>query len=464
MKIQKRNNNEERLILIGMIVDTTILGRISSKWQQGMFKSKWANIVSKWCVSFYRKYEDVPMNQIESLFESWADETNDRETISLVDKFLGSLSEEYEELQTESNSDYIIDMAGVYFNRVKVERLAEVIQGDIDRGKVTEAVNHITSYNQIEMGVGEGINILQDTEAIKEAFKSKGEILIQYPGALGKFFKRSLERDAFIAFMGPEGRGKSFWLQDVAFRGMLQRKKVAFFEAGDNSQNQIMLRLMIRASGRPLFPSTIEYPTTIEVDEDGCSEIDIDYRIYKDKLSWRVAKKACKKIMRKRIKSKQSYFRLSCHPNSTLTISAIQDTIQNWIRGDWIPDIIIIDYADILNMDHHGLEGRDRINEVWKKLRSLSQIFHCLVVTATQADAASYDETKMITKKNFSDDKRKIAHVTGMIGLNQTASEKEIGVIRLNWLKLRDEEFHEYRCVYVAGCLAIANPVIRSTF
>ena len=49
-----------------------------------------------------------------------------------------------------------------------------------------------------------------------------------------------------------------------------------------------------------------------------------------------------------------------------------------------------------------------------------------------------------------------------MIGLNQTPEEKEIGVMRLNWVILREGVFVETKCVYVAGCLAIANPAIRS--
>ncbi len=463
MKIQKHNNNEERQILIGMIVDITVLGRINSKWQNRMFKSRWANLIAKWCISFYRKYEDVPMNQIESLFESWSSETKDKDIIKLIAKFLDSLSQEYEELAEESNSDYIIDLAGVYFNKVQLEKLTEKIQGDLDRGKTVEAVNYTLAFNQIEMGIGEGINVLQDREAIKEAFKEKEGSIIQYPGALGKFFKGTLERDAFISFMGPEGRGKSFWLEDIAFRAMLQRKRVAFFEAGDMSQNQVMRRLMIRANGRPIFPNIIEYPVYIKKDGDFTVSVETEDRVYKEKLSWRKARKVCKRIMQKKIKSKESYFRLSCHPNSTLSVNMIQDTIQNWIREDWIPDVVVIDYADILLMKGYGLEGRDLINDTWKKLRAISQIFHCLVVTATQADAASYDAV-IITKKNFSEDKRKLAHVTGMIGLNQSPEEKELGVMRLNWLKIRDEFFSEKKCVFVAGCLAIANPAIRSTF
>ena len=87
MKIQKKNNNIERQILIGMIVDQIVLGRISAKWQRGMFKSKWANIIAKWCLKFYAEYEDAPLNQIENLFEAWAEKTKDKESINLLINF-----------------------------------------------------------------------------------------------------------------------------------------------------------------------------------------------------------------------------------------------------------------------------------------------------------------------------------------------------------------------------------------
>lgn len=463
MKTKKYKSMEERMILTAMIVDSVVLGRIAAKYIKKMFKSNYANLVAKWCVDFFRKYDDVPMNQIESLYESWADETNDKDNIKLVGKFLSTLSEDYEALSEESNSDYILDMAGVYFNRVKLDRLREHIEGDIDRGRTTEALNRVLSFDQIEMGVGEGINILQDDEAIREAFKEKGESIIQYPGALGKFFQGTLEREAFISFIGPDKVGKSFWLMDMAFRAMLQRKRVAYFDAGDNSQNQVMRRLMVRISHRPFSAKTIEYPIDIEKDGKHAVMVEHEDKYWTKRLSWRVAKKACKKLMKNKIKSKDPYFKLACHPNSTLSVSMIQETLNNWAMAGWVPDVIVIDYADILLMNTPGLEGRDLIDSTWKQLRALSQRMHCLVVTATQGDAGAYD-AKIITKKNFSGDKRKNAHVTGTIGLNQNAAEKDIGVIRLNWVILRDSPFSEKRCVYVAGCLAIANPAIKSIF
>ena len=467
MRIEKKNSDSERRILIGMIVDPIVLGRISSKWQYRMFKSKWANIIAKWCLNYYKKYDKAPMKHIESLFETWSAKTKDKSTVNLVDKFLNSLSEEYEELGKESNSDYIIDIAGYYFNDVKIERLIESVESDLSEGRTNEAHGRIVEYNKVDMGVGEGIDILQNEEAIREAFADKKESIIEFPGALGQFFKGALEREAFVAFMGKKGVGKSWWLMTIAYEGMLQRKKVAMFEIGDMGQNQTMRRLMIRIARHPRKPCSIEYPKSLirKRNKRGVRKL---VRGWKDKefekkLSWRRAMKACKKLMQKKIHSEDSYFKLSCHFNSTLSVNGIQSILQDWEREGWIPDIIVIDYADILNMEYPGLEGRDTIDKTWKQLRALSQRYHCLLVTATQSDTDSYNRDIM-KMGNFTDDRRKIDSVTGMIGINQTMDEKKKGLMRLNWVSLRDDEFFAIDCVYVYGCLALGNPAIKSCF
>jgi hypothetical protein len=84
-------------------------------------------------------------------------------------------------------------------------------------------------------------------------------------------------------------------------------------------------------------------------------------------------------------------------------------------------------------------------------------------LTASQADANSYDASVQ-TRKNFSEDKRKLSHVNGVVGINVRDKEKEMGVMRLNWVVLREGEFSNRKCVYVAGNLAIANPVTCSSF
>jgi hypothetical protein len=85
------------------------------------------------------------------------------------------------------------------------------------------------------------------------------------------------------------------------------------------------------------------------------------------------------------------------------------------------------------------------------------------VLTATQSDSAAYD-AKRISRKHFSNDKRKNAHVTGMIGLNQTPDEKTEGYMRLNWVVLRESFYNEKQYCYVATCFELANMAVRSVF
>jgi hypothetical protein len=65
---------------------------------------------------------------------------------------------------------------------------------------------------------------------------------------------------------------------------------------------------------------------------------------------------------------------------------------------------------------------------------------------------------------NFTDDKRKRAHVTGSVGLNATREEKEMGITRLNWIVLRESQSIIEKCCCCCGCLALANPCMLSTF
>ena len=130
---------------------------------------------------------------------------------------------------------------------------------------------------------------------------------------------------------------------------------------------------------------------------------------------------------------------------------------------DWVPDVIVIDYADIVAPPRGVKEPRDQVNEIWKALRAMSQRQHCLVVTATQTNAASY-EAKTLGRQHYANDKRKYAHVTALAGINVTAEEKEAGVARYNWIVLREGQYSSRKCVHVAGCLAIGQPSLVSCF
>jgi len=318
------------------------------------------------------------------------------------------------------------------------------------------------------MGHGSHIDLLTDHAAIRSALDDDlREPLVYFPldkdgrqTKIGGFFSNQLVRDSLVMLMGPEKRGKSWWLIDLAYRALWNRKRVAYFEAGDMSQTQVLRRFMIRITGMPIYPKKIQIPTRLYRRRDNTIGIKTKTKTFRHGIDWMIAKQACDRLMKRKAMN-QSYFRLQCYPNSTLHVSDIENSITEWNRHGWIPDVIIIDYADILDMTYRGLEGRDTINRTWKDLRRLSQELHCLIITASQADAASYD-AMVIRNRHFSEDKRKLGHITGGVGLNATDEEKKRGIMRLNWFVLREAPFVASKCIYTAGCLDIGNPVMIS--
>jgi len=283
---------------------------------------------------------------------------------------------------------------------------------------------------------------------------------------------------------------------DMAWRAMEQGRRVAFFEVGDMSHSQLLRRMMVRATGRPLKAGEVKIPMDIRLREGPSSEreeespqrqnrrrgrrdapvrqreengesrrpalstVDTFHKPYRKALS---RERTYKVLDRLHETHGIDFLRLSCHPNSSISVLGIRAILKEWEQSGWIPDIVVIDYADILAPAFPKEQPIDQINTTWKLLRGMSQQLHCLVLTATQANASSY-EAHTIDRTHFSGNKLKLAHVTGMVGLSATPGETASGILRMNWVVLREGDFKDNQFLHVAGCLAVGNPMMVSLF
>lgn len=475
MKVEERQDGEkERRIVIAMVTRTSVLSSIAPKWQHNMFASKWANLVGKWCVDYYEKYAKAPRKAIQGLFQRWVDRhSGDKATIDLLERFLRAMSDEYEE-GGSVNAQFLLDLAVEHFARVKLIRLRDSLSGLIDTGKITESNELIREYSEIDLGAGDFVDPFENAELQVAFFHRESNVLVAYPGALGEFFSDSLEREAFVSYMSPEKVGKSWWLMDMAFRAIRQRRRVAFFECGDMSKRQFYRRLSTRLARRPYrsstgWPLVVKYPISIKPPDrtdKGYQPADVTFedRTFAKALTYKQAREARDNLLLKigGAESTKDVIKFAARPNSSLSVAMIRSMLKNTERASgWLPEVVVIDYADILMSPHGKLDYRHQIDATWRAMRALSEEYHCLVVTATQSDAASYNKY-ILDRSNFSDDKRKLAHITGMVGLNVTAEEKQLGVTRLNWIDRREGEFSDKHCVHVAGCLSVGDPAVKS--
>lgn len=465
MKVTTKTDHVTREVLIGMAVNDKVIARISPKWvKEGLFASQWANLIGSWCVKHHKKYGKAPNEALEGMYVSWS-ENADKDAAKMVGKFLESLDGEYRRLKKSVNSEYLVDQATALFTQVKRQSTLTKAQGFLDQGKGDEFDKLMAAYSKIEIEEDQLSDLFLDEALIREATSENGrDVLFQMKGPLGRtFFRQSIERDGFLAFLGPEKRGKTYQMLEMAYQAMRNRCRVAFFEVGDLTRKQISRRFAIRNLGLPKEAKTVRIPKSLELTKEGTKTVPVvafDERDLKG-LTPDAAWKACQKVMQDRIKSKESFFKLGVYPTDSITADGVRQVCLRLAESGWPPDIVFIDYADILAPPPGYRESRDAINSTWKTLSRLRQELHCCVVTATQANAASYQQDSL-DMSNFSEDKRKFAHVTGMIGLNQSPDEKLDGLLRYNWLVLREEEFLVQRFCYLAGCLDIANPCLLS--
>jgi len=474
MRVQKCDGAPERRVLTGMIVSDSVLARVAAAWGDGdRFADRWCNTVGGWCVKYHRRYGKAPGKAVQGMFEAWAARQADEAPVALVEGFLTSLSGAYRRAAEEINADYVVDQAAALFNEVEVRRAATRALGHADAGELEPAKQALTGFRGVELGGGAGVDLFQSEAAVTDAFSREALApLVAYDGSLGKFFRNALVRDGFLAFTGPQKSSKSYWLRDLAWRAMTQRRRVAYFEVGDHSEREAKELWLVRAARHPVacdsedgrWPWTVPYPVSITYAKGAdCAEVTTEDLTFDGPLTRKRAWRVCGELRAKTLKSEESFLRLSCHPNLSISVLGLRAQLEAWDAQDWTPDVVVIDYADNLAPADKREEPRDRVNTTWKLLRSLAMERHCLLVTATQVNAREGFSRKTLDRTCFSEDNRKLNHVTGLVGINVMPEEKERGISRLNWIVKRKGKYDVRRCVHVAGCLAVGDPAVVST-
>ena len=177
-------------------------------------------------------------------------------------------------------------------------------------------------------------------------------------------------------------------------------------------------------------------------------------------LTFQEAVKAGKEFNKRVLAGKS--FRLECYSRGAINVKGMRAVLSTWEANDgFVPDVVVIDYADNLGPEDGRKEFRHQQNESWGAMRALSQDFNCLVITATQADAASYN-VETLNESNFSEDKRKYSHVTAIATLNQRPEEKRRGLLRVGQMFLREDDFDSAATVTLLQDLSSGQPVLAS--
>lgn len=503
-RIRKIDAGLDRQIITGMIVSTNYLREVIPLYKPQFLTAPFAVQVAGWCIDYYKQYEKAPVKHIQDIFHSKQRGGLNDEQSEQIEQFLQSLSDEYEHAD-KFNVQYLLDQTEKLFRRRSLKHLAEDIEAYLSQDQVDDAEHQLSDFKRVERPVGMGINPLQAMEVYQRAFAEREDPLFLLPGAYGELINPHLIRGGFIAFLGPAKIGKTWRLMDLAFKAIASRCNVAFFQTGDLTENDFIIRQAVhfakrsndarycgeiivpvadclinqdpettpacpynKASNNSVFVEgvidlTIPHTTcTYCRTEKGSPYIPAAWWATRSKvepLTWQDGWKATKKWEKLH---RARAFKLHTSSNSSINVRGIVHQLDLWEQYEgFVSDVIIVDYPDIMAPEDNRKEKRHQEDDRWKALRKLSQDRHCLVVTATQTNRAGFgDEDVMIT--NLGEDKRKADHVTAFFGLNRTEEEEERGIIRVANLLAREGKREVFRQAMVLQCLEIGQPYLFS--
>lgn len=505
----------ERVVLMGLVVSDPVAAGLDGVIKPEHFSTPQTQRIAKWCLEHWQQYHKSPGQDLKAIYLAERKSMPDEEA-EWVFNFLKQLSSQYDEGKGKFNAKYAIDQGRKFAKEQGLRLLHKQLGKWLDSGRLEQAEEQVTGYNQVAKAVGRWSDPLTDKRLISEALDPDNEAAIfTFRGDVGRMIG-PIERSHLVGFMAPAKRGKTWWLEDAAMEGVACGLKVALFSLEMNDQ-QITRRIQRYIT--PLPPRAGEYTFPvwdcvknqrdfcgraertsgvglIQEEENGKGKkkngrsahdgkpldprdapddyLPCDYCYHHGLPDYQLATwlevrklKALKisqaiRNSEKLIHMTRGRLRLQTWPPYTAGMADIVSTLNIWENLDgFIPDMVVIDYADILRPDRQLGEERHMLDRIWKAMKALAQERQVIVISASQTNRPSFGSERL-DAQDIAEDIRKLAHVDLLLPINQTAQEKRSRVWRLGVLVQRHEEFFISDECWILNQLQVGQPYLDS--
>jgi replicative DNA helicase len=469
--------DEEKFIITNLILITDLCKDILPITEPSYFKSKGIHTIIGWMKTHYAAYGEAIGTKISEYYDINAN-TLDSGVKEQIHNILEHLSAKAD--NEVHNIAYLKDRALALYRKKFYENQIKAANIHIENGHVDRAEEALaTRFNG---GVLKSqAKRLDDSDLLNESIESlfrseEKDVFFRFEGRLGEFLP-DLEQGWLVSFVAPPKTGKTVMLIETVVSAVIQRKNVVFFSF-EMPLKQILTRVTKRITGMASPEGgTYEVPVfdCVKNQEGSCilstrtGSGDLCARggsaVYDPDKRWTVCT-ACRgkqgfipatwkeKVeksavteaqFRTRVNAFMKYYAKYCrsifHPSRTANAKTLISDLDALIQDEnFIPDLVVIDYADLLTTENGGGVKRLELDDIWESLRSLGQDRMALVVTASQTSKGAV-EAKYIRPTDIAEDFSKIAKVDLGIGLAQTEEMKLAGILNANMVASRHGAF-----------------------
>jgi DnaB-like helicase C terminal domain len=178
--------------------------------------------------------------------------------------------------------------------------------------------------------------------------------------------------------------------------------------------------------------------------------LEVDEKVIADRYDARFSEISLSKLhkcpnrLRRRIQAvaqHQSHLQLRFWPTSSLTFSMLRTYLRRLEAGAFYPDLILLDYADLMSKSDLQIGSDDRdyaaIGEIYQNLRGVAGEFNVPIWTATQANRTAMGK-KYLDHSDIADSFRKAQILDVLLAFSQNERDADRHCARFQLLKNRN--------------------------
>jgi len=439
MPITLNQSLQDRILRL-MAEDDSFLAAVAGRVEPEFFLSSLSGELARICLNYHAQFHRAPGDHFaDEALRVYSRRSEEDRTDCLT--YLQKIRE-----LPRPNKDYLLRRISDAIKLRAREDAAIRFAEFVSQGKIDEADK--TIYDALKSGIPEAedaLDYLWDLGGLADRADRPSYLIGTGVRAMDRAFGGYC-RGELVSILGGAKAGKTWGLMWIA-REALRAGLFVLHISHEVGRDVMELRYDMMFSGRAKKAGQeIVLPGRQERSVVPGSRRIITRSVY-DEAACRKARIAVSRFGGRLMIKK--YPMGQCKPSE---VERLLDYLENYC--DFVPDVVINDYVDIMDLSQYSKELRHQINAgyVWSK--GLADERRVLVATASQVNREGLDR-RHVRRKHVGEDIRKLANVDAMLAIGRSEQDVKEGLAGLSVMAARGEEQDGY-CTFVP-CFAIGQ-------
>lgn len=347
--------------LVQLIIDEpSFANQVGEVLDFNFFELKYLQVFSKMIYEYRDQYGKYPSRaSLESLLRTQISQENEVTQKQMRDFYVRVVSDSLKPI----DSEYVVDKSLDFCKKQKL-RSAMLQSVELLETARFEEIGKVLN-NALNLGTSNELGYKYE-EDFEQRYKQKNRNPIQTSWkVINDLTQGGLGAGDLGVVIAPTGAGKSMVLTTIGAEALRQGKKVVHYTL-ELSDETIGLRYDSCLTGIPLD----------------------SLRALKDQVEQEIQQISGKLIIRE-------------YPTKSATTETIKAHLERLKQNEFKPDLVIVDYGDLLKPCRYGKEKHNDLESIYEELRGLAKVFSCPFWTASQTNRSGLN-AEVITMDSIS--------------------------------------------------------------